>query len=165
MKTIFYTAALALLTVGAIQGQEGTSVVEKTKTTRTTVKSSLGNETVTKKETTTAITPSEFKKGSEGDLNQVRVPGQTLVRTTTTYMYDDSAFSLEETPMGYNIMRLQEDTNESYGSMRKLSRGDVYMMKTDDGISVGYFDEDGNMVSEKYNSEDDTITTVVYKIM
>ena len=36
-------------------------------------------------------------------------------------------------------------------------------MKTKEGISVNYFDKDGNMVSEKYNDKDDTVTTITYK--
>lgn len=54
MKKIFYTAAFALLTVGVAQAQEK---IEKTETVRTTVKSSLGNETVYKTTKETQLTP------------------------------------------------------------------------------------------------------------
>lgn len=81
-----------------------------------------------------------------------------------TYTYNDTDFMLEENDNGYTIMRTRENDKSQYGTMRRLSKGDTYLTKTADGISVSYFDENGNMISEKYNDEDDIVTTVTYKM-
>ena len=86
-----------------------------------------------------------------------------MVKREVTYTYNDSDFRLEESPNGYTIKRTRENNTSEYGTMRKLAKGDVYLMKTKEGISVNYFDKDGNMVSEKYNDKDDTVTTITYK--
>ncbi len=159
MKNIMYTAAFALLTVGATQAQEK---IEETTTVRTTVKSSLGNETVYKTTKETQLTPIQMAEGQEGQENQYQERGRTLVMREVTYTYNDSDFTLEENDNGYTIMRTRENDMSEYGTMRRLSKGDTYITKTADGISVSYFDNNGNMVSEKYNDEDDTVTTVTY---
>ncbi|TVZ51530.1 hypothetical protein [Dokdonia sp. Hel_I_53] len=161
MKKIFYTAAFALLTVGVAQAQEK---IEKTETVRTTVKSSLGNETVYKTTKETQLTPVKIAPGQEGQENQVQERGRTLVMREVTYTYNDTDFMLEENDNGYTIMRTRENDKSQYGTMRRLSKGDTYLTKTADGISVSYFDENGNMISEKYNDEDDIVTTVTYKM-
>ena len=161
MKKTIFTAAIALLTITATQAQEK---MKETTTTRTTVKSSLGNETVYKTVTETAVTPLSLNPEDKGNVNQTLERGQTMVKREVTYTYNDSDFKLEETENGYKIMRTRENDTSEYGTMRKLSKGDVYLMKTKGGISVSYFDKNGNMVSEKYNDADDSVTTVTYTI-
>lgn len=160
MKKLMYTAAIAILTIGATQAQEK---IEETTTTRTTVKSSLGNETVVKKETVTAVTPTKLDPQDSGELNQNQVESPTMIKRKITYTYNDSDFNLTETKDGYTITRTRENDASEYGTMRELAKGDVYMMKTIDGISVSYFDENGNMVSEKYNDADDSMTITTFE--
>ena len=161
MKKFIYTLCAALVTMTAVQAQE--TVEEKT-TTRTTVKSSLGNETVYKTEKVSTVTPTQLDPADEGKVNQALQSGNTIVKREVTYTYNDSEFKLEESESGYTIMRTREDSTSEYGTMRKLAKGDVYLLKTADGISVSYFDNNGNMVSEEYNNDDDSVTTVTYKV-
>ncbi|WP_405210384.1 hypothetical protein [Dokdonia sp. Asnod2-E02] len=161
MKKSLIIAALAVCTATAVQAQEK---VEKITKTRTTVKSSLGNETVYKTVKETEVTPTSLKKSDQGQLNQSLQRGKTMVKKEVTYTYNDSDFRLEETQNGYAIKRTRENNTSEYGTMRKLAKGDVYLMKTKEGISVNYFDKNGNMVSEKYNDEDDTVTTITYEV-
>ena len=160
MKNIAFTAAIAIMTIGGLQAQEK---VEKTTTTRTTVKSSLGDETVYKTVKETAVTPTYLDPSDEGQTNQSLETGYTIIKREVTYTYNDSDFMLKESDYGYTIMRTRDNNTSQYGTMRKLSKGDVYLTKTMDGISVNYFDDEGNMVSEKYNDKDDTVTTITYK--
>ena len=161
MKKLIYTLCAALVTMTAVQAQE---TIEETTTTRTTVKSSLGNETVYKTEKVSTVTPTQLDPADEGKVNQALQSGNTIVKREVTYTYNDSEFKLEESESGYTIMRTREDSTSEYGTMRKLAKGDVYLLKTADGISVSYFDNNGNMVSEEYNNDDDSVTTVTYKV-
>ena len=161
MKKFIYTLCAALVTMTAVQAQE---TIEETTTTRTTVKSSLGNETVYKTEKVSTVTPTQLDPADEGKVNQALQSGNTIVKREVTYTYNDSEFKLEESESGYTIMRTREDSTSEYGTMRKLAKGDVYLLKTADGISVSYFDNNGNMVSEEYNNDDDSVTTVTYKV-
>ena len=161
MKKLIYTVCAALFTITAVQAQEK---IEETTTTRTTVKSSLGNETVYKTEKVSTVTPTQLDPADEGKVNQALQSGNTIVKREVTYTYNDSEFKLEESESGYTIMRTRDNNTSEYGTMRQLAKGDVYLLKTADGISVSYFDENGNMVSEEYNNDDDSVTTVTYKI-
>ena len=161
MKKFIYTLCAALVTMTAVQAQE---TIEETTTTRTTVKSSLGNETVYKTEKVSTVTPTQLDPADEGKVNQALQSGNTIVKREVTYTYNDSEFKLEESESGYTIMRTRENSTSEYGTMRKLAKGDVYLLKTADGISVSYFDNNGNMVSEEYNNDDDSVTTVTYKV-
>lgn len=161
MKKLVYTIALTALSICAVQAQEK---IEKTTKTRTTVKSSLGNETVYKTVKETQVTPVSLDEKDAGELNQSLQRGETMIKREVTYTYNDSNFTLEESANGYKIMRTHEDNTTEFGTMRKLAKGDVYVMNTTDGISVSYFDDDGNMVSEKYSDKDDSVTTITYSV-
>lgn len=161
MKKSLLIGIFALCTATAVQAQEK---IEKITKTRTTVKSSLGNETVYKTVKETELTPVTLDQGDKGQLNQSLQRGETVIRKEVTYTYNDSDFSLEETANGYTIKRTRENDTSEYGTMRKLSKGDVYLMKTKEGIAVSFFDKNGNMVSEKYNDQDDTVTTITFKV-
>ncbi|WP_035336507.1 hypothetical protein [Dokdonia sp. PRO95] len=161
MKKLIYTVCAALFTITAAQAQE---TIEETTTTRTTVKSSLGNETLYKTEKVSTVTPTQLDPTEKGQLNQTLQRGNTVVKREVTYTYNDSEFNLKESEDGYTIMRTRDNDTSEYGTMRQLAKGDVYLLKTANGISVSYFDEDGNMVSEEYNNDDDSVKTVTYKI-
>lgn len=160
MKKLIYIAVLGVLPILSLQAQEK---IEKTKTVETTVKSSLGTETVTKKVKTTEITPTKLDPSESGMENQTLVSGNTMIKKEVTYTYNDSDFRLTQTDTGYKIMRTRDNNTSEYGTMLKLSKDDVYMLKTDNGISVSYFDDNGNMVSEQFNDEDDSVTITTYK--
>ncbi|RMB59409.1 hypothetical protein EAX61_07415 [Dokdonia sinensis] len=166
MKTIFYVAAFALCTVGATQAQEKSmeDKVEETSTVRTTVKTALGNETVTKKTTTTKVTDKMLDPADAGKTNQRLIAANTKVRTETTYTFDDADFKLTETPSGFTVTQSNDNNSAQVATLTKLARGDVYLMRAGDETSVSYFDKDGNLVSEKYDDEKDTMTIIKYEV-
>lgn len=160
MKRIIYIAAFAILPIVSLQAQQK---ISETNTVRTTVKSSLGNETVTKKTTTTKITPTRLDPSQAGQENQTRVSGIPMIKKEVTYTYDDSDFNLTQTENGYTITRTKDNNTSEYGTMLKLAREDVYMLKTDDGISVSYFNDNGDIVLEKFSDEDNSVKITTYE--
>ncbi len=166
MKTILYTAALALCAITTTQAQEKPmeDKVEETATVRTTVKTALGNETVTKKTTTTKVTDKMLDPADAGKTNQKLLSANTKVRTETTYTFDNADFKLKETPRGFTVIQSTDSNSAQIATLTKLAKGDVYLMRKGDEISVSYFDNDGNLVSEKYDDSTDSMTIVKYEV-
>ena len=76
-------------------------------------------------------------------------------------MYDNKKYNVELDANGYRI--IGDDTKKS-ALLRKTSTNS-FIYYNGKETSIGYFDTDGNLVLETYNSKTDTVTYKTYVIV
>lgn len=177
MKTLFF-GMLSLFTTATFQAQNK-NIKDETKTTTTTVTDSNGEKTYVKKENTREVQEIELKEEKPNTLNIETKDSPVIVTTTTKitnpdgstrtvdvdrssyYMYDNKKYNVKLDANGYRI--IGDDTKKS-ALLRKTSTNS-FIYYNGKETSIGYFDTDGNLVLETYNSKTDTVTYKTYVIV
>lgn len=173
MKTILGIFALAL-SLG-MQAQNQNKKTE-TVTTTTTVKDDTGEHKVVKKEEIKEVQNIELQTVPNGTLNTDIAPTQTQVTATTKvnidgqetvvdvdhsayYSYNGEKYRVLADNSGYKV------TSNMYGiSLLRRTSNNNYIYKNKDKISVGHFDNNGNLVLETYDDKTDTISVEVFNL-
>ena len=170
MKTIKMVIMALLITI-ALQAQNK-QVQETTQTTTTTVKTADGEKKYVKEDNIKEVQNIELKKESPNTLNIEKKDSPVLVTTTTkitnpdgstrTVDIDRSAY-YESKGKAYKVaLDAQGYTMTSKNSkpaiLRKTSTNS-YIYQLNNQIAIGYFDVDGNLIIEKYDSKLNKVTS------
>ena len=173
MKNLIVTLSLILCTgYGFAQNK---NVQSETKTTVRTVKDSKGEQQTVKKEETKEVQKIEFENQESSDLNKdvkstpVQVESKTEVSVdgvtrsvdidrSAYYNYGGAKYQVAIDKSGYTF---KNSDGENLGFMRKTSNNN-YIYVTKKSTSVGYFDNDGNLIIETYDRKNDTISVEKY---
>ena len=177
MKTIFITTIALLVSINV--GAQNKNIKDETKTTTTTITDSNGEKTYVKKENTREVQEIELKEEKPNTLNIETKDSPVIVTTTTKitnpdgstrtvdvdrssyYMYDNKKYNVELDANGYRI--IGDDTKKS-ALLRKTSTNS-FIYYNGKETSIGYFDTNGNLVLETYNSKTDTVTYKTYVVV
>jgi hypothetical protein len=177
MKTIFITTIALLVSINV--GAQNKNIKDETKTTTTTITDSNGEKTYVKKENTIEVQEIELKEEKPNTLNIETKDSPVIVTTTTKitnpdgstrtvdvdrssyYMYDNKKYNVELDANGYRI--IGDDTKKS-ALLRKTSTNS-FIYYNGKETSIGYFDTNGNLVLETYNSKTDTVTYKTYVVV
>ncbi len=169
MKTIKIGITVFLFTL-AIQAQNK-QVKETTLTTTTTVKTPEGDKKYVKEENVKEVQNVELQQEKPNTLNIATKDSPVLVTTTTkitnpdgstrTVDIDRSAY-YESRGKAYKIaLDAQGYTMTSANSkpalLRKTSTNS-YIYKLNNKIAIGYFDLEGNLIIENYDTDSDKVT-------
>ena len=85
------------------------------------------------------------------------IPPQQLGQTVRYQMNgEDYIFITDKS--GYQV---QAANNKNYAKLRRTSN-DNYIYRTNDKVSISYFDNEGNLVVETYDDSNDAVTKEVY---
>jgi hypothetical protein len=176
MKNLIVTVSLILFTSYGFAQNKNVKTEEKT--TVRTIKDSDGEKKIVKKEEIKEIQNIEFEKESEKTLNKEIM--QTPVEVTSTtkvsvdgvtrsidvdrsayYNLNDRKYEVAIDKAGYNL----NDTNgENLGILRKTSNNNyIYIEKKK--VSFGYFDNEGNLILETYDTKNDVIVINKYLVV
>ena len=177
MKTIFITTIALLVSINV--GAQNKNIKDETKTTTTTITDSNGEKTYVKKENTREVQEIELKEEKPNTLNIETKDSPVIVTTTTKitnpdgstrtvdvdrssyYMYNNKKYNVELDANGYRI--IGDDTKKS-ALLRKTSTNS-FIYYNGKETSIGYFDTNGNLVLETYNSKTDTVTYKTYVVV
>lgn len=170
MKSIQILTASFLLTM-ALQAQNK-QVKETIQITTTNVKTADGDKKYVKEEKVQEVQNIEFKPESPNTLNIEKKETPVIVTTTAkitnpdgstrTVDIDRSAY-YESKGKAYKVA-LDADgyrmtfKNSKPALLRKTSTNS-YIYQVNDQIAIGYFDVDGNLIIEKYDTKLDKVTS------
>ncbi|WP_339888637.1 hypothetical protein [uncultured Flavobacterium sp.] len=168
MKNVIVTLSLILCTSYGFAQNKNVQTEEKT--TVRTIKDSDGEKKIVKKEETKEVQNIEFEKDAKNTLN--KETKQTPVEVTSTtevsvdgvtrsidvdrsayYELNGRKFEVAVDKAGYN---LNNTNGENLGVLRKTSNNNyIYIEKKK--VSVGYFDNEGNLILETYDPKNDVL--------
>ena len=173
MKAITASIIALLFSTGMVA--QNKNVTKTSKTTTTTIKDSDGEKQVVRTQNTDQQQNIEFQDADSNALNkdQKATPVQVVSSTVVTlpdgttrmvdvdrsayYTMGEQQYKVYVDNKGYTLA----NDNKKAGVLRQLSNNS-YIYKTADKTSVGYFDENGNLVLQTYNDKTDEITTEIF---
>lgn len=160
MKTTFFIIALALGFSAFPQKTDSeeilsTDKIEKTVITKTTVKSSLGEDVSIKKAKISSKEALALEQDGTTNQSVNRRPLYTIKKAV--FLSEGDEYLVEPDPKGYLVYTLENGEKRDYGKIRKTSQPNAYLMITDEGTAFGHFNEKGNFVVESYNPDQDKI--------
>lgn len=171
MKKLVLGIAAVLFTLGS-QAQN-TNVTGVTKTTVTTVKDSDGEKRLVKTQNVNQTQNVELEDADSNELNKdVKAsPVQVTASTTITapdgssrvvdvdrsayYSMGATKYQVAVDNVGYTLL---DEKQKRSGVLRPLSNNS-YIYRNGNQTSVGYFDNNGNLVLQTYDEKTDTIKT------
>ncbi|MBF6609455.1 MAG: hypothetical protein ITG00_12115 [Flavobacterium sp.] len=174
MKSFAITVLAIMFSTGLVA--QNKNVTETSKTTVTTVKDSDGEKKVVRTQNTEQQQNIEFQNAESNALNKdvkatpVQVTSTTQITTpdgttrtvdvdrSAYYTLGDHKYQVRVDNKGYTMM----NDNRKAGVLRQLSPNS-YIYQTKDRTSVGYFDEEGNLVLQTYDDKKDDIIVEIYK--
>lgn len=169
MKTIILGMAAFLFSLNS-QAQNQ-NVKSEVKTTTTTVKDSEGEKKLVKKQETQEIQNIELKDAESKVLNkdmketpvevisktEVSVDGVTRmvdIDRSAYYLLDGQKYQISLDKAGYTMTN---PNSKKLALLRKTSNNN-YIYRNNNKISLGYFDQDDNLILETYDEKTDKIT-------
>lgn len=169
MKTIKIVIMLFFF-ASTIQAQNK-QVKETTQTTTTTVKNADGAKKYVKEENVTEVQKVELQKEKANTLNIETKESPVVVTTTTKItnpdgstrsVYLDRSAYYESKGKAYKLALDAAGYTMTMGNakpavLRKTSTNS-YIYHVDNTIAIGYFDVDGNLIIENYDTKSDKIT-------
>ncbi|WP_130735032.1 hypothetical protein [Flavobacterium sp. J27] len=176
MKNVLLTSVflVATLTISA----QNKNVQKETEVVTTTIKDSKGQKkivkTVEKKEVQNVELEMAEQKGinipmkEEAKVNvttttKVNVDGETKyvdVDRSAYYTSDGKKYQIIQKGNGYTMLN---PSHTEAGILRKTSNNN-YIYRSDDKVSFGYFDKDGNLILETFDYKNDKITMEKYVV-
>lgn len=172
LSTIFLLATLQITA-------QNKNVQKETETVTTTIKDSKGKKKIVKtvetKETQDVELDMSEKKGknipmkeeSKVDVTKttkVKIDGETKyydVDLSAYYSSNGNKYQIVQKGNGYSMIN-PSNTTEA-GVLRKTSNNN-YIYRNNDKISFGYFDNEGNLILETYDYENDKIVMEKYSV-
>jgi hypothetical protein len=176
MKNLIVTVSLILFTSYGFAQIKNVKTEEKT--TVKTIKDSDGEKKIVKKEEIKEIQNIEFEKESEKTLNKEMMQTPVEVTSTTKVSVDGVTRSIDvDRSAYYNLngrkyevaidkagYNLNDTNGENLGILRKTSNNNyIYIEKKK--VSFGYFDNEGNLILETYDTKNDVIIINKYLIV
>ncbi|MFT5753054.1 MAG: hypothetical protein ACI9FW_001690 [Flavobacterium sp.] len=176
MKNLIVTVSLILFTSYGFAQIKNVKTEEKT--TVKTIKDSDGEKKIVKKEEIKEIQNIEFEKESEKTLNKEIMQTPVEVTSTTKVSVDGVTRSIDvDRSAYYNLngrkyevaidkagYNLNDTNGENLGILRKTSNNNyIYIEKKK--VSFGYFDNEGNLILETYDTKNDVIIINKYLIV
>ena len=176
MKNLIVTLSFILLaSYGFAQNK---NVQSEVKTTVKTVKDSQGEKKIVKTEEVNEVQNIEFEKTAENTLNkemkntpvavtkktELSVDGVTRsvdIDHSAYYNLDGVKYQVEVDKTGYSLKNTE---GENLGVLRKTSNNN-YIYVEGNKVSVGYFDTDGNLILETYDSKNDVMIVDKYMMV
>lgn len=172
-KLIITTILLAFgVTINAQVKQQ--QVTRESTTRKVTVNDGTAPKTIQRTESTESRQNLELKDANSNKLNKDVQPTPVQVQTSTTvsgtgiptqeidrssyYQFNGRNYQISSDNTGY---RISSPDNANMGVLRRLSNGN-YIYRTNDKVSVGSFDQNGNFVVETYDEKNDRITVETY---
>jgi len=173
MKKIIVTTVLLAFGV-TLNAQVNKNVTKESTTTKVTVNDGTAPRQVTRTESTQAVQNIELKDAESNKLNKDMKPTPVQVEKSTTvsgtgiptqeidrssyYQFNGKNYQFISDKSGY---RIASPDNTNMGVLRKTSNNN-YIYRTNDRVSVGYFDQNGNFVVESYDDKTDGVTVETY---
>ena len=177
MKHLIYAFSLLMVT-GAFAQDKPVDKVEETKVKTMKVKKDgkiiEKKVKVTTKKEQEVITDSTY----EGTIDAPRVFPKVKVTktvsidsdndpfydTTDTIVYykkDDSRFSFKSSDNGF---MMSDENDEMYGSAKRSSQSQYYILNFNNNSGLGYFNADGNFVVEYYNPKTNELIIEAFEV-
>ncbi|MFP9113150.1 hypothetical protein ACLI1A_04365 [Flavobacterium sp. RHBU_3] len=161
-------ALLVLLSAGFTVAAQTQNITKESTTTTVTVNNGTGKpKKITKTETTEARQNIELKDADSKKLNKDMKPTPVQVSSSTTIQGDGIPTYYELNGEKYIFVtdkggyKISSDADTKYGVVRRTSTGQ-YIYRTKNATSIGYFDEKGNFVVERYDDNTDGIMVETY---
>lgn len=176
MKNLIVTLSLILCTSYGFAQNKNVQTEEKT--TVTTVKDSDGEKKMVKKQEVKEVQNIEFEKTGNNPLNKnmKNTPVEVVSKTEVTvdgvtrtvdvdrsayYNLDGTKYEVAADKTGYS---LKNTKGKNLGVLRKTSNNN-YIYVENNNVSVGYFDNDGNLILETYDSKNDVLIVNKYMVV
>ncbi len=173
MKAITASIIALLFSTGMVA--QNKNVTKTSKTTTTTIKDSDGEKQLIRTQNTDQQQNIEFQDADSNALNKDQKATPVQVTSTTQVTLPDGTTRMVDVDrsayytMGDNQYKVYVDKkgytlasdNKKAGVLRHLSNNS-YIYKTADRTSVGYFNEEGNLVLQTYDDKTDEITTEIF---
>ncbi|MFC4740692.1 hypothetical protein ACFO3U_11880 [Flavobacterium ponti] len=176
MKNLIVTLSLILCTSYGFAQNKNVQTEEKT--TVRTVRDSDGEKKIVKKEEKQEVQNIEFEDNGKNTLNkdmkntpvevtsktEVSVDGVTRsidVDRSAYYNLDGTKYEVAVDKTGYS---LKNTKGKNLGILRKTSNNN-YIYVENNKVSVGYFDNDGNLILETYDSKNDVMIVDKYMVV
>lgn len=175
MKLILSFMLAVFVSAGALA--QNTNVTKTSKTTVTTIKDSDGEKKLVRTQNVDQQQKIEFQDAESNALNkdvkatpvqvvsstQVMLPDGTTrvvdVDRTAYYTMGEHEYKVYLDNKGYAMVGKE---NQNKAVLRHLS-DNSYIYKAGDKISVGHFDQDGNLVLQSYDDKTDEIKVEILK--
>jgi hypothetical protein len=169
MKTIKIVVALFLITF--VMEAQNKQVKETTLTTTTTVKTPEGDKKFVKEENVKEVQIVELEQEKPNTLN-IEIKDSPVQITTTTKItnpdgstrtvdIDRSAY-YESKGKAYKLTLDAAGYTMTYGKSRQAllrkTSTNSYIYQVNNKVAIGYFDVEGNLIIESYDTESDKIT-------
>jgi len=174
MKNLILGVAVLLCAETALAQNQNVTDISKTTTTK--VKTSEGERQLVKKENIQEVQNIEFQDAESKALNK-DVKNTPFQRTSTTvvtgpdgrtrvvdvdrssyYNTADGKYRIVLDNTGYTLI---SPDNKKAGILRQTGNNN-YIYRTKDQTSIGYFDENGNLVLETYDDKSDKISVQTF---
>lgn len=176
MKNLIVTVSLILCTTFVFA--QNKNVQKEEKTTVKTIKDSDGERKIVKKQEIKEVQNIEFEKTDKNTLNknikqtpvhvtsttEVSVDGVTRsieVDRSAYYNLDGTKYEIAVDKTGYSI---KDTDGNNLGLLRKTSNNN-YLLVTKEKVSVGYFDNNGNLIVETYDDKNDVLIVDKYLVV
>lgn len=159
-----FVIALLIFTVtftGFAQDRN-TDEVKETVVTKTTVKSSLGEDVSIKKQE--RIAKQNLALEQDGTTNQRLNRKPVVVESSTTFVSGGRDYVIQPDAKGFLITIVKNGKKQDFGKIRKMSRPNAYLLVTEEGNAFGYFNDEGDFVVESYDPAKDAIVADSFAI-
>ncbi|ESU26601.1 hypothetical protein FLJC2902T_25740 [Flavobacterium limnosediminis JC2902] len=170
MKKVILTIVILFATVCV--SAQNTDVKKESTTTVKTVKDSKGEKQTVKTEEIKEVQKIEFKdpesKSKEKEVKDTPSDVTTKISVTVDgvtreisndysgyYMYNGVKYKLILDKVGYSL--IHPETKKRLATLRETSNGGFIV--TGKKVSVGYFDQNGNLIMQSVDPKTDTVIT------
>lgn len=165
MKKVLTIIALAAFTT--VFAQDNKNKKQETITTKTAVKSEKGVDVSTKAVTKTQKQAISLSEKDANRTNQEMVVQPATINTEVNYDYEGNRFKFinQRDKDGYRMMTVKDNaTHEEYAIIKPTSKNGYYIMSQNGKSSFGYFNDNGDFVVEKYDTDKDAVVSVIYRL-
>lgn len=179
MKTTILALLFLTFTIGTTA--QNKNVLKTTKTKTTTIKDSDGEKQIVKTEKTNEVQNVELGEVKSNTINVPTVNSPTQVTKTTEvsvdgsvqsrnveqsayYMFGGEKYQIKSDDYGYTMISTNASRNSFKGIMRKTSNNN-YIYTDGNKTSFAYYDADGNLILETYDSKSDLIKLEKFEIV
>lgn len=158
---------LAALLIGTVSfGQQTKNTKTETVTTKKTITDNQGSRIQTKNESQTKDSKIRLDEAEANKVNQTAIVEPEEISTDVSYDFEGNQFqfSNREDQSGYRLMQVKGNNDEGPSILSPASREGHYIITKDDTTAMGYFNEEGDFVVERYDPEQDKVVVDVYEL-
>ncbi|MBW2960693.1 hypothetical protein [Mesonia aestuariivivens] len=159
MKKLILSLAILSFTFGFAQNEDKMS---KTVTTKTTIKSSKGEDVAVKQKKYSSEEKLQVENNNKTNQTVSRKP--VKIEESTTFSSGNESYTIAPDKNGYTMMSTKNGKQKMYGKIRKMKDHNYYILAKENENSFGYFDEDGNFVVESYDADNDAVYLKKYNL-